>query len=61
MRDAHSTLNISQRNFDVPEGIIEVEICSVSKDLPARACTVEKELFIEGTEPTGSCPIHRRF
>jgi penicillin-binding protein 1A len=61
MRKAHQTLNIPQRNFDVPEGIIEVEICSISKQLPDRACTVEKELFIEGTEPTRSCQIHKRF
>ncbi|MEE9189473.1 MAG: PBP1A family penicillin-binding protein [Candidatus Neomarinimicrobiota bacterium] len=61
MRKAHQTLNLPQRNFDVPEGIIEIEICSVSKELPARACTVEKELFIEGTEPTRSCQIHKRF
>jgi penicillin-binding protein 1A len=61
MRKAHETLNIQQKDFDVPEGIIEVEICSVSKELPARACTVEKELFIEGTESTRSCQIHKRF
>ena len=61
MHKAHQTLNIPQRNFNVPEGIIEVEICSISKQLPDRACTVEKELFIEGTEPTRSCQIHKRF
>ncbi|NOZ03305.1 MAG: PBP1A family penicillin-binding protein [FCB group bacterium] len=59
MRMAHDSLKLPVENFERPEGIIEVEICSVSKELPTAACPVETEIFIKGTEPTRRCKVHR--
>ncbi len=61
MREAHKVLNLPRDNFERPAGVNEYEICSVSKAKPTRACPVEKEIFIDGTEPTAACKIHRRF
>jgi penicillin-binding protein 1A len=61
MKAAHDTLGLPVENFVRPEGIIDVEICSVSKDLPTPACPVETEIFIRGTEPSRRCNIHRSY
>lgn len=60
MREAHKELDLTRDNFTRPQGVIELEICSTSKDLPTSACPVETEIFIKGTEPTERCRIHRR-
>lgn len=59
--------------FDVPEGLVAVDICSVSGDRPSLGChsahvetssgsevrsTVRTEYFLEGTEPRNSCRLH---
>ena len=41
--------------FPRPEGIIEVDICSLTGTLPCQGCPTKKELFIRGTEPTQHC------
>ncbi len=63
MRTAYDSLTseLEPVEFDRPSGIIEQEICSVSKDVPTRYCPVTTELFIKGTEPTSRCRIHRQF
>lgn len=61
MRDGHDTLKLSIVDFNRPEGIIDFEICSVSKDRPTQACPTEVEVFIKGTEPTRVCKIHRNY
>ena len=60
MAAAHDTLNYKRLKFDRPAGIIDVEICTTTKNKPTNLCTVEVELFIKGTEPSQFCNVHRR-
>jgi penicillin-binding protein 1C len=47
-------------NFARPPGLTKVEVCAVSGLLPNEHCPNRKnELFIEGTEPTEYCNVHR--
>jgi len=61
MRTAYDSLKteLTSINFKRPAGILEIEICSVTKDLPTQYCPLEKELFKRGTEPTRRCRVHR--
>ena len=61
MRAAHEVLGLARNDFKIPEGVINSEICSVSKKIPITGCPVESEVFIKGTEPTRHCKIHRRL
>jgi len=58
MKAAHDSLDLPIEEFERPEGILEVEICSESKKLPLAGCPVETEVFIEGTEPIDKCDVH---
>ncbi|MDC7234435.1 MAG: PBP1A family penicillin-binding protein [Spirochaetales bacterium] len=42
-------------------GIVEMEVCNVSGQIPTDACThgTRKEVFLAGTEPKTYCPIHK--
>ena len=60
MAVAHDTLRLKRMNFDRPSGVINFEICSITKDMPTNLCTVESEIFIRGTEPSQVCKVHRR-
>ena len=60
MAVAHDTLRLKRMNFDRPSGVINFEICSITKDMPTNLCTVESEIFIQGTEPSQVCKVHRR-
>ena len=57
---AHDTLRLKRMNFVRPSGVINFEICSITKDMPTNLCTVESEIFIQGTEPSQVCKVHRR-
>ncbi len=58
MERAHRGL--PPRDFPRPEGIVEVEVCSLSGKLPGPYCPHRRrEIFIKGTEPTDSCSLHR--
>ncbi|MBN1641873.1 MAG: transglycosylase domain-containing protein [Anaerolineae bacterium] len=47
------------RAFRRPDGLVEVEVCALSGQLPTPACTHrQRELFIEGTAPTERCDLH---
>ena len=59
MAAAHDTLGLKRQNFQRPEGVEEVTICTVTKDKPTNLCSVEKEIFIKGTEPSQICKAHR--
>ncbi len=61
MRTAYDSLDyeLAPVDFKRPAGINEIEICSVTKDLPTQYCPLEKELFIKGTEPSRRCRVHR--
>jgi len=58
MRRAHELMDLPRADFDRPEGVINVEICSESKKMPNKSCPVETEIFIRGTDPTRHCTIH---
>lgn len=60
MGTAYDTLKLPLADFQRPAGILELSICSVSKDLPTQACPTETEIFIKGTEPTRHCRDHRQ-
>ena len=45
MRTVHDTMGWKYQNFDAPAGVSQAEICKVTKDLPTRYCSTEKEYF----------------
>ncbi len=61
MKAAYDSLNLAQAEFLKPSGVIQVEICSVTKDKPTTLCPVETEVFIKGTEPAHACKIHKKY
>ena len=51
-----------RRGFVRPDGLVQVEVCAVSGLLPNPDCPHRRlEWFIEGTQPTETCPLHQRF
>ena len=60
MAAAHDTLGLKRAKFDRPDGVVDVEICSTTKDRPSNLCSVELEIYIKGTEPSQTCKVHRR-
>ena len=74
---AAATRNDRPEWFSAPDTITSATICRLSGKLATGAChdavieaedgtltrgsTVHVEYFVEGTEPTESCPIHRRI
>ena len=59
MTAAHDTLGLKRQNFERPDGVVDVTICTVTKDKPTNLCSVETEIFIKGTEPSQICKEHR--
>ncbi|MCS5654264.1 MAG: PBP1A family penicillin-binding protein [Candidatus Marinimicrobia bacterium] len=60
MAAAHDTLDYKRVKFEKPDGVINVEICTTTKNKPTNLCTIETEIFIRGTEPSQMCKVHRR-
>ena len=58
MREAYKTKEWKNTNFKRPDDIKTVDICSVSKKNPLAPCPIEKEIFIEGTQPGENCRVH---
>ncbi len=55
----------SPKNFEMPDNIIKVNICTKSGKLPGPYChldprgsTIRSEIFVKGTEPKESCDVH---
>jgi penicillin-binding protein 1C len=46
-------------NFPKPSGLKQVEVCEVSGLLPTEHCPHKTEIFVDGTEPTEFCNVHR--
>jgi penicillin-binding protein 1A len=59
MAAAHDTLGLKRQNFQRPDGVVDITICTVTKDKPTNLCSVETEIFIKGTEPSQICKEHR--
>ena len=60
MAAAHDTLDYKRKKFEQPDGVINVNICSTTKNKPTNLCQIEKEIFIRGSEPSVVCKMHRR-
>jgi len=58
MAAAHDTLNLPIADFQRPEGVVELRICSESKKLPTQYCPTETEIFNKKYVPTETCDIH---
>lgn len=57
--------NLKTKNFDMPNNIVQEQICIDSGDVPGAYCSqdprgsrVRTEYFIKGTEPTNVCSVH---
>lgn len=55
-------------DFEVPDSIVEVEICTKSGKLATSACRadgrssiIDTEYFVSGTEPTDYCDVHTSY
>ncbi len=54
-------LNADHAPFSRPEGLVEVEVCAVSGQLPSDDCTdVRTETFLVENAPTALCGVHVR-
>ena len=60
MAAAHDTLGLKRIKFERPAGILDMEICTTTKDRPTNLCPLESEIFIQGSEPSQICKVHRR-
>ncbi|MEE9463960.1 MAG: PBP1A family penicillin-binding protein [Candidatus Neomarinimicrobiota bacterium] len=58
MREVHDTFEMPVRDWQMPDDIVRLDICRVTKDRPTKYCPREKEIFIQGTEPPDICQIH---
>lgn len=62
MKAIHDTLALPEMDFEVPVGIIRLEICNETKDIASRYCPVKfTEIFKQDAKPLQECRIHRRF
>ncbi|MBA7598296.1 MAG: PBP1A family penicillin-binding protein [Calditrichaeota bacterium] len=58
MKEIHQTFNLPATNWKMPDDVVVMEICQVTKDRPTKYCPREKEIFLEGTEPPDQCQVH---
>ena len=70
MKAVHDTMLAStmdttaweQKDFEMPDGVVEVEICNDTKKLATEACPhIVKEIFIRENAPTEYCDKHTSF
>lgn len=62
MKLAHDTLNLPIEYFQMPPGVVEVEICNETKKLATEFCPdIVKEIFDKQHVPTEQCSIHTGF
>lgn len=45
----------ANHDWEVPENVVQVEICTITGTLPCLGCASRKEWFLRGTEPTTHC------
>lgn len=51
----HLLLEIPDKEFNKPEGLLYLEICPVTNTLSCEGCKGRREYFLPGTEPTTRC------
>ena len=47
--------NTPSHDWEVPENVVQVEICTITGTLPCLGCVSRKEWFLKGTGPTTHC------
>jgi penicillin-binding protein 1A len=61
MRMVHDTLQLPLADFEMPEGVVKLKICSESKQLATDYCPeVWEEMFTEDMAPTTECEVHTK-
>ena len=59
MRDVHDSLGLAVEDFPMPDNVVRIEVCSVSKKLPNDNCpNTYEEVFNAADVPTIRCPVH---
>ncbi len=58
MREAYKVMDLNHSDFIRPDNVKTVEICFESKMNLSKLCPVEKEIFIDGTQPVEICKVH---
>ena len=58
MSFVHDTLGWDKRDFVRPEGVVEMEVCAETGDLPTPYCPLVAEIFNRKYLPTGTCEVH---
>jgi penicillin-binding protein 1A len=60
MKKAHSALELEPVDFEIPQGVAQVEVCGDTYQVASIYCPKKfKELFVPGAEPTAPCADHR--
>ena len=59
MREIHENLlDLPIASWEMPDGVVVMNICKVTKDRPTKYCPRGKEIYLEGTEPPDECQLH---
>lgn len=59
---AHDTLNLPVEDFEMPDGVVRMEICKETKKIPSEYCPdIISELFETRFAPTEKCDVHTGF
>ncbi len=62
MKAAHDTLQLPVKNFEMPPGVVRLEICKETKELPTEFCPeIVSEIFETRNAPTEKCDVHSGF
>jgi len=62
MKTAHDTLHLPIVDFEMPSGVVRMEICKETKKLPGEYCPdIISEIFEERFAPTEKCDVHTGF
>ncbi|MCD6169592.1 MAG: PBP1A family penicillin-binding protein [Candidatus Latescibacteria bacterium] len=60
MKAACDSLELPVEDFEMPSTVVSLEICTQSHKIATPYCPRKRdEVFIRGTEPTESCPLHQ--
>ncbi len=59
MANAHKAMDLPVEDFEIPAGVVRLEICEDSGQLVIRTCPKKiKEVFNAKYQPTETCPLH---
>jgi len=58
MREIHQAFDLPASDWSMPDGVLTMKICKITKDRPTKYCPTEREIFLEGTEPPDECQMH---